>query len=108
MSQTGKQDLDEALASPGALQKQLDAWEQRQRVKTRLYAGLAVASFIGAGVALYLFFVNPSKAEEAAGAAIAFALIGIFQGIMALSSRGQGRAVRTVREALDGKANSRN
>ena len=108
MSQTGKQDLDEAIASPEALQKQLDAWERRQRVKTRLHAGVAIVFFILAGVALYLFFVNPFKAEEAAGAAIAFALIGIFQGILAFSSRGQGRAVRTVREALDGKGNSRN
>ena len=99
MSQTGKQDLDEAIASPEELQKQLDAWERRQRVKTRLQAGLAVLFFIGSGGALCLFFVIPYKAGEAAGAAIAFALIGIFQGIMALSSRAQGRAVRTVRRS---------
>ncbi|MEK7950051.1 hypothetical protein [Luteolibacter soli] len=96
MSQTGKQDLDEALASSEALQKQLDAWEQRLRVKTRLCAGLAVVFFIAAGVMLWLFFEVPAKAEEAAGAAIAFGLIAIFQGIMALSSRSQGNAVRTL------------
>jgi Kef-type K+ transport system membrane component KefB len=108
MSPTGKQDPDEAIANPEALQKQLDAWEQRQRVKTRLHAGLAVVFLIGTGVALYLFFAVPYRAEEATGAAIAFALIGIFQGILALSSRAQSRAARTVLQALDVKGNSLN
>ena len=89
MSQTGKQDLDEALANPGALQKQLDGWERRQRVKSRIHASSALLFFIGMAAALWFLFENSAKAAEATGATIAFALIGIFHTIMALSSRGQ-------------------
>jgi hypothetical protein len=89
MSQTGKQDLDEDLESPEALQKQLDAWELRLRIRSRLHTGLALMFFIGMGTALWFLFENPVKAAEATGAAIAFALAGIFQAILALSSRGK-------------------
>lgn len=86
-----KQDLDEALASPEALQKQLGVLLQRQRVNAWIHAGSAVIFFIGMGVALWFLFENPSETTEAAGAAIAFALAGIFQGILALSSRLSGK-----------------
>jgi hypothetical protein len=103
MSPTGKQDLDEALASPGALEKQLGNWERRQRVKARIHAVSALAFFTGMSVALWLFFEEPSKSTEAASAAAAFALVGVFQGILALSSRAQGRATRRCRETLEVK-----
>jgi hypothetical protein len=100
MSQTGKQDLDEALASPGALEEQLGDWERRLRIRTWIHAGSALLFFIGVGVALWFFFEEPSKSTEAAGAAIAFGLIGMFQAILAISSRRQGRAAQRCKQAL--------
>ena len=101
MSQTGKQDLDEALANPEALQKQLSDWEHRLRVRTRIHVASALVFLIGMGTSLWLFFENPAKAEEAAAAAIGFTLIGIFQGIQALSTRRQSLAMQTCKEALE-------
>jgi hypothetical protein len=102
MSPPRKQDLDEALASPGALQ--LGVLEQRQRVKTWVHAGSAALFFIGMGTVLWLCVENPSKSEKAAEAAIAVGLLAVFQGILAISAHKQGRAMQTCREILRTKA----
>jgi len=106
MSHTGKQELDEALANPEALQKQLGDWERRQRVLGRVHLVLALAFLTGTVAALWFLFENPSKAAEAAGAAIAFAIIGIVQGLLAFSSRRRGRAAQICKEALNANRNS--
>jgi TRAP-type uncharacterized transport system fused permease subunit len=106
MNQTGKQELDEALANSEALQKQLDGWERRLQVQGRVHLVLAMLFLTGTVAALWFLFEHPAKAAEAAGAAIAFAIIGIVQVILASSSRRQGRAAQICKEALNAKRNN--
>jgi hypothetical protein len=104
MSLTGDQELDQAPVSPGDLQMQLSDWEHQLRIRSRIHVASALVFLIGMGTALWLFFEVPAKSEEAIGGAIGFALIGIFNGIQALSTRRQTRAMRSCRETLEKRA----
>ncbi len=103
MSQTGKQACDNAPTSPGELAQHLAGWERRQRAKFRMRAVLAVFFFVGMIVMLFLLSSNPSKGQEAIGAAVIFGLAGIFQSILALSARAEGRALQSCKKAVEAK-----
>lgn len=103
MSQTGNQGFEDAPTSPGELEQHLATWEQRVRVKFRMRVVIGLLFFSGMIVMLCLLSSNPEKGEEAIGAAVIFGLAGIFQGILALSARAEGRALQSCKGAVAAK-----